>query len=83
MDPMGYIAPIPHYQYKQYQERELKVTEQPYHYTPVHAITALSRGMGGYEGGPPDDQNGKGKEKVPEKTIARLTGKGINFHEYV
>ncbi|MGX1264915.1 hypothetical protein RKD55_002719 [Rossellomorea marisflavi] len=80
---MGYIAPIPHYQYKQYQEREIKVTEHPYHFTPVHAITGLSREMGGHAGGPPGDQNGRGKEKVPEKTIAKVTGKGINFHEYV
>ncbi|MFS8186738.1 hypothetical protein ACMG4J_08150 [Rossellomorea marisflavi] len=80
---MGYIAPIPHFQYKQYQERELNVTEKPYHYTPVHAITALSRGAGRESREVTDHYNGKEKKQIPEKIIARLTGKGLNFHEYV
>ena len=36
---MGYIAPIPHYQYKQYQEREIKVEKHPSDFSPSNHQT--------------------------------------------
>jgi hypothetical protein len=94
---MGYIAPIPQHQYKQYQERELKIEKHPYRFFPVHPVKALKN--------KPKQTNHKELQSHPDRVnnqvapssriekfqktiisselLARVTGKGVNFNEYV
>ena len=92
---MGYIAPIPHYQYKQYQEREIKVDKHPFSFFPVQPIKPLkNKSQAHSEQTEADDQihhsNQKAtsyrthnKSSIPTTLLAQLTGKGKHFNEYV
>ncbi|WP_411159286.1 hypothetical protein [Rossellomorea oryzaecorticis] len=93
---MGYIAPIPHFQYRQYQEREMKVNKHPFRFFPVQPARALknnreetfSEEMRIYE----DNEHKKNlsatkrrpqKNMIPQELLAEVTGKGTYFNEYV
>lgn len=39
---MGYILPVPSYQYSQYAEREIGTKYDPFHFVPVSKISAQS-----------------------------------------
>ncbi|PFA66369.1 hypothetical protein CN378_13810 [Bacillus sp. AFS015802] len=92
---MGYIAPIPHYQYKQYQERELKVDKHPFSFFPIQPIKPLKNKAKTH----PEETESTdgshhfkqrttsykttGKPSIPSTLLAQLTGKGKHFNEYV
>ncbi|MCR8849085.1 hypothetical protein NQ095_11745 [Rossellomorea sp. SC111] len=90
---MGYIAPIPHYQYKQYQEREIKVDKHHFSFFPLQPIKPLKNNSQAHPEGtsehvPHSDQVKAPYEKlskpsVPSTLLAQLTGKGTHFSEYV
>ncbi|OIU72479.1 hypothetical protein BHE18_07605 [Rossellomorea aquimaris] len=93
---MGYIAPIPHYQYKQYQEREMKVNKHPFRFFPVQPAKALKNnpeetgrdeihtGLSGDQGkGVPSLIRQPHKKIIPQELLAKATGKGTYFNEYV
>lgn len=94
---MGYIAPIPHFQYKQYQEREMKVNKHPFRFFPVQPARAMKNNreetisdeMHIYR----DNEQKKNlsattkrkpqKNMIPQELLAEVTGKGTYFNEYV
>ncbi|MCA1056707.1 hypothetical protein LCM10_17120 [Rossellomorea aquimaris] len=93
---MGYIAPIPHHQYKQYQEREMKVNQTPFRFMPVQPIKALKNksGQTDHEQTTSSDALHSGSHRllnrerkqralIPSELIAKVTGKGTYFNEYV
>ncbi|WP_175988488.1 hypothetical protein [Bacillus sp. Marseille-Q1617] len=93
---MGYIAPIPHHQYKQYQEREIKVDKHPFQFIPVQPIKALKNKskqtdheeMSSYPLYEQDKSmiihtRKSHKSPIPPELLARVTGKGTHFNEYV
>jgi hypothetical protein len=94
---MGYIAPIPHHQYKQYQEREMKIEKHPYRFFPVQSVTALKNKSKQTDHeeihAHQDIKSGKDaptyrikksqKPIIPTELLAQVTGKGGNFNEYV
>jgi hypothetical protein len=92
---MGYIAPVPHYQYQQYHERGLKTEKAPYTFLPVQPVRLKTKSQDEYD----DFQNINSQQtslessdlhhqeyiqqEVPTKLIATLTGKGNYINEYV
>ncbi|MEI2665024.1 hypothetical protein [Rossellomorea sp. LJF3] len=90
---MGYIAPIPHYQYKQYQEREIKVDKHHFSFFPIQPIKPLKNKSQAHPEGAdehvPHSIQGKApyeklrKSSIPSTLLAQLTGKGKHFNEYV
>lgn len=93
---MGYIAPIPHHQYKQYQEREIKVDKHPFRFIPVQPIKALKNKskqtdheeMNIYPEKVPSNQQTAHTRRlhtpsISSGLIAEVTGKGTYFNEYV
>ena len=92
---MGYIAPIPHYQYKQYQERDIKVDKHPFSYFPVQPIKPLKNKSQTDTGETEiryEDHHSQQrsainqasfKTPIPSTLLAQLTGKGKHFNEYV
>jgi hypothetical protein len=89
---MGYIAPIPHYQYKQYQEREIKVNKDPFSFFPIHSINPLKNNTHFQETETTDEvrfnqrttpYHSQSKPSIPTTLLAQLTGKGKHFNEYV
>lgn len=92
---MGYIAPIPHHQYKQYQERDIRVDKYPFRFIPIQPVKALKNKskQTGREKMSAHPNTGQ-KENVFHKSppfkhiihpdlIAKVTGKGTYFNEYV
>ncbi|BCB03072.1 hypothetical protein [Bacillus sp. KH172YL63] len=89
---MGYIAPIPHHQYKQYQEREMKVEKNPFSFYPIHPVQPLKNKLETHSEDS-GQQAHASEEKapfrpfsqasVPSSVIAEFTGKGRLFNEYV
>jgi hypothetical protein len=92
---MGYIAPIPHHQYKQYQERELKVEKHPFTFLPVQPVKSMKNKSQAH---PEETETSNhvssskqrktsyqafNKPTIPSKLLAQLTGKGNHFNEYV
>jgi hypothetical protein len=94
---MGYIAPIPHYQYKQYQEREMKVNKHPFRFFPVQPARALKNNREETVSDTLHTQSDSGQKKtgmlapnrkpqkniIPQELLAEVTGKGTYFNEYV
>ncbi|MEG9296380.1 hypothetical protein V6B33_07950 [Mangrovibacillus sp. Mu-81] len=94
---MGYIAPIPHHQYKQYQERDMKIEKHPYRFFPVQPVTALKNKSKQTDHeeihAHPEIKRGKNaptyhikksqKPIITTELLAQVTGKGANFNEYV
>ncbi len=90
---MGYIAPIPHYQYKQYQEREMKVEKHPFRFFPIQAIKPLKNKSNSGHGQVDSDNIPHLKHmmkdpaiqnpSISSKLLAEVTGKGNYFNEYV
>ncbi|WP_064092287.1 hypothetical protein [Rossellomorea aquimaris] len=90
---MGYIAPIPQHQYKQYQEREIKVEKHPFKFFPVQPIKPLKNKPDTndeemhenhlrYSVNTTNSTNLQ-KPSVPPEILAKVTGKGSYFNEYV
>ncbi|NMH69425.1 hypothetical protein HF072_11625 [Bacillus sp. RO3] len=92
---MGYIAPIPHHQYKQYQERELKVNKHPFTFLPVQPVKPPKNKSQAQQG---ETETTKPNTRLikpntsyksfpytptSSKVMAKLTGKGTYFNEYV
>ncbi|MBW3114166.1 MULTISPECIES: hypothetical protein [Bacillaceae] len=92
---MGYIAPIPHYQYKQYQERDMKVDKHPFSFFPIQPIKPLKNKS---QTNPEATETRYGdhhsnqhensyqptfKAPIPSSLLAKLTGKGNHINEYV
>ncbi|CAN7459592.1 hypothetical protein [Rossellomorea sp. LjRoot5] len=90
---MGYIAPIPHYQYKQYQEREIKVDKNHFSFFPVQPIKPLKNKSQAHPEGTSEQvphfnqvkapYEKLSKSSIPSALLAELTGKGTHFNEYV
>ncbi|MGD6848482.1 hypothetical protein [Rossellomorea aquimaris] len=92
---MGYIAPIPHHQYKQYQEREIKVKKHPFTFFPVQAVKPMKNNTQAnteeaessyhvlQSNQRKTSYEALSKPPVPTTLLARLTGKGKHFNEYV
>jgi hypothetical protein len=92
---MGYIAPIPQHQYKQYAEREMTKGYDPFKFVPITKINIKSKLV--QKENSRLQQKFSRKEKYPafvnEKIkqvpstspdfLSELTGKGQFFHEYV
>ncbi len=80
---MGYILPLPHYEYKQYQEREMKVRPHSYGFVPVHSITKLTSENREHE---KLSQNQRGFQSTAHsdahRMVADITGKGKYVNEY-
>jgi hypothetical protein len=92
---MGYIAPIPHHQYKQYQEREIKVEKHPFTFLPVQPVKPMKNKTQAHtEEAEPSyhvlqskqrktSNQAHSKPSIPTTLLAQLTGKGKLFNEYV
>ncbi|WP_044337660.1 hypothetical protein [Rossellomorea aquimaris] len=92
---MGYIAPIPHHQYKQYQERELKVEKHPFTFLPVQPVKPMKNKSQAHpeETGTSNHVYRSNQRKtsyqtftkpsIPSNLFAQLTGKGNHINEYV
>lgn len=91
---MGYIAPIPNYQYNQYAEREIKNNYDPYHIGPINRTNPATNAYpnDAFVMGSLQKKTIKKKRttikniknrKVIEETYSVLTGKGRNFNEIV
>lgn len=77
---MGYRLMIPQYQYKQYQERMIKVESNPIHITPIKRAENERRMEQ-----PIDRQFGMSRHvrKIDTYLTARITGKGNVINEYI
>ncbi|MBM7586558.1 hypothetical protein JOC86_003110 [Bacillus pakistanensis] len=93
---MGYIAPIPHHQYKQYAEREMKIVYDPFKFVPIPRInlksklkekdhTRLQQKFSRRKKKHPTLINKKimHDSSISPDFLAEFTGKGIHFNEYV
>ncbi|MGM0863839.1 MAG: hypothetical protein ACQEWF_04045 [Bacillota bacterium] len=92
---MGYIAPIPHHQYKQYQERELKVEKHPFTFLPVQPVKPMKNKTQAHTEETESSYHvlqsnqrktsyqALTKPSIPTTLLAQLTGKGKHFNEYV
>ncbi|MGM0753497.1 MAG: hypothetical protein ACQET6_16435 [Bacillota bacterium] len=92
---MGYIAPIPHHQYKQYQERGLKVEKHPFTFLPVQPVKPVKNKSqahpeetGTFNHVYRSNQSKTSyqtftKPSIPSNLLAQLTGKGNHINEYV
>ncbi|UII57051.1 hypothetical protein LS684_06320 [Cytobacillus spongiae] len=87
---MGYIAPIIHYQYDQYANRELSNDYDPFTFLPIHSIKQIKNGQ------TPEQEQNKFKQNLKikqtkkaidqqfiEQALAEVTGKGQLFNECV
>lgn len=90
-EEVGYIAPITHYQYSQYAEREIIKKYDPYLFVPLKPIKPTVN--------PPESQSSNGpvhfqnfkktskkyqtvsNEKI-DKLYGELTGKGLLYSDY-
>ncbi|RIW30195.1 hypothetical protein D3H55_17270 [Bacillus salacetis] len=88
---MGYIAPVPHYQYMQYAEREISKDYDPFTFMPVTRIRPLVNKDQQYDGSLSDgniEKFGNRKrssksEHISSEFLADITGKGKYVNEYV
>jgi hypothetical protein len=92
---MGYIAPIPHYQYKQYQEREIKVEKNPFRFFPVQSVRPLKNKSQAHSeesetanyvhhlNHKTTPYHTLTEPSISSKLLAQLTGKGKHVNEYV
>ncbi|MGM0844344.1 MAG: hypothetical protein ACQEUT_05140 [Bacillota bacterium] len=88
---MGYIAPVPHYQYMQYAEREAIKDYDPFLFMPVNRIVPLSDQQHAEENmkSHVDTSRFKGTKRFSEtetvsaEFLADITGKGKYINEYV
>jgi hypothetical protein len=90
---MGYIAPVPHYQYMQYAEREANKDYDPFTFTPVNRIRPLfneddqqqNQSIESNHQQEESRQRRKYKktEAVSAGFLAKITGKGKYINEYV
>ncbi|WP_409253464.1 hypothetical protein V1502_06020 [Bacillus sp. SCS-153A] len=90
---MGYIAPVPHYQYMQYAEREANKDYDPFTFMPVNRIQPLvNKDQDQNDNVGKDDSKvktakyrkeiSKGAAVSPE-FLADITGKGKYINEYI
>jgi hypothetical protein len=90
---MGYIAPVPHYQYMQYAEREANKDYDPFTFMPINRIQPLMNNAQRNDFGQ-DNDTGLSKPKDSRKRfgqtegdspdfLADITGKGKYINEYV
>ncbi|WRP08154.1 hypothetical protein U9J35_08365 [Rossellomorea aquimaris] len=92
---MGYIAPIPHHQYKQYQEREIKVEKHPFTFLPVQPVKPMKNKTQAHTEEAEssyhvlqskqrkNSNQALSKPSIQTTLLAQLTGKGKLFNEYV
>ncbi|TYR77767.1 hypothetical protein FZC79_02835 [Rossellomorea vietnamensis] len=89
---MGYIAPVPHYQYMQYAEREANKDYDPFKFVPVNRIQPLFNQERFAEEDIETDVNSlrynkrkkfSGADTVSAEFLADITGKGKYINEYV
>jgi hypothetical protein len=88
---MGYIAPVPHFQYMQYAEREVSKDYDPFTFMPVSRIRPLVNEDEQYDGDLSGENmvNVRGQkrssksEPLLEEFLADITGKGKYINEYV
>ncbi|WP_077211223.1 hypothetical protein [Bacillus dakarensis] len=91
---MGYIAPVPNYQYSQYAEREVNQKYDPFRFVPIDPTKALSNGNHSIMLKREESRtktNHKNKagikkvktQKVIDKIYSEVTGKGALFNESV
>ncbi|MBY0120991.1 hypothetical protein [Bacillus sp. S/N-304-OC-R1] len=88
---MGYIAPINHYDYSQYAEREIIKKYDPYRFVPIKPIKTAAY--------PPECQSLKSPESIQnfkkaskknqhvhrskvDKLYGEITGKGLLYSDY-
>jgi hypothetical protein len=90
---MGYIAPVPHYQYMQYAERETIKDYDPFTFMPINRIQPLMN-KGQQDDSSLDEDGGLPKSKdtrrhflqgegISPDFLADITGKGKYINEYV
>ncbi|EDL63054.1 hypothetical protein [Bacillus sp. SG-1] len=89
---MGYIAPVPHYQYMQYAEREAIKDYDPFTFMPINRIQPLANKDQQQHDSVESDvktnrtKSGKSFSKenaVSAEFLADITGKGKYINEYV
>ncbi|WP_421384236.1 hypothetical protein ACOJQI_06525 [Bacillus salacetis] len=89
---MGYIAPVTHYQYMQYAEREADKEYDPFTFRPVNRIRPISNKDHQQDKGIDSErQQGKSGQRrryrktdtVSPEYLADITGKGKYINEYV
>ncbi|MFG6115611.1 hypothetical protein ACGTN9_10500 [Halobacillus sp. MO56] len=90
---MGYILPVPMYQYDDYQERTVKQKESPFQYANVHKVTLDNRQLQMRNTDKVDKKAFHKKKKLhapddihaaySEKVYSDLTGKGRHFSETI
>ncbi|MFE8700445.1 hypothetical protein ACFYKX_07460 [Cytobacillus sp. FJAT-54145] len=93
---MGYIAPVTHYQYQQYAERDIKKDYDPFHFVPINKINpALNEQLASQAQYKANLEkpikrklalNQRAKtinDKTIEHTYSELTGKGKYFSECI
>jgi hypothetical protein len=91
VNSMGYIAPVPNYQYMQYAEREANKDYDPFTFMPINRIRPLAN-----KDQQPDDINNDNNmlkysdrkrlrkdDTVTAEFLADITGKGKYINEYV
>ncbi|EFV79062.1 hypothetical protein IIE26_02520 [Cytobacillus oceanisediminis] len=94
---MGYILPVPSYQYSQYAEREIGKKYDPFHFVPVSKISAQSNSKDFRHELPLNiqrrltksnpqqraDNQTRSTRKKAEETYGELTGKGRYISECI
>ncbi|WP_430787637.1 hypothetical protein VBD025_16985 [Virgibacillus flavescens] len=91
---MGYILPITHYQYQDYQNRVTQKEQDPYHIEKPYKVIldTKSREMEDEDHTQKDDQSSKSNffykpmntdNNKNEKVISKITGKGQHFSESI
>ena len=91
---MGYIAPVPNYQYSQYAEREVNHKYDPFRFVPIDPTKLISNGNQSI----PLNRESRTKtnhkhtaaaikkvksQKVIDRIYSEITGKGAFFNESV
>ncbi|MBM7554001.1 hypothetical protein [Thalassobacillus pellis] len=91
---MGYILPVPMYQYDDYQERIIKPKQSPFTIEGVYRVTLDEKMDQPEDGGqhtnrgPQVKKNGKhlyppNVHAAAEKIYAEVTGKGLHFSDSI
>ncbi|WP_456271776.1 hypothetical protein [Bacillus sp. AK031] len=90
---MGYIAPVPHYQYMQYAEREANKEYDPFTFMPINRIRPLMNKAQRDDTGVDQDtslsklkdsrKRFRQAEGISPDFLADITGKGKYINEYV
>ncbi|MDZ5470383.1 hypothetical protein SM124_01345 [Bacillus sp. 31A1R] len=90
-EELGYIAPVNHYQYSQYAERDLRKPHDPFHFVPINKIKPLKnqefQPFTKEEAVRKPHNKSKSLQKNRrfdiEKAYSEITGKGKYFSESV